>query len=115
MADFMTDFVADCVTDFCIFFVFQVGGEIVWCDISCFRLFEFSFFLIFFFNYVLFILVRPWITPVFMAVSVQKQVHVTSDFIYAPINSGVTGETADIVMNMNIYTRDGGNSMYKLS
>ena len=29
--------VADCVTDFCIFFVFRVGGEIVWCDTS-FRL-----------------------------------------------------------------------------
>ena len=29
----MTDFVADCVTDFCIFVVLQVGGEIVWCDI----------------------------------------------------------------------------------
>ena len=34
MADFVTDFVATCVTDFCIFVVFQVGGEIVWCDIS---------------------------------------------------------------------------------
>ena len=33
----MTDFVADCVTDSCIFFVLQVGGEIVWWDI-CFSL-----------------------------------------------------------------------------
>ena len=29
MAVFVTNFVADCVTDFCIFFVFQVSGEIV--------------------------------------------------------------------------------------
>ena len=33
VADFVTDFVADCVTDFGIFFVFQVDGEIVWWDI----------------------------------------------------------------------------------
>ena len=32
----------------------------------------------FFFYYLLFILVRPWITPVFMAVPVFKLVHVTS-------------------------------------
>ena len=33
----MTDFVADCVTDFCICMSSQGGGEIVWCDI-CFIL-----------------------------------------------------------------------------
>ena len=32
VANFLTDF----LTDFVIFFVFQVGGEIVWCDI-CLR------------------------------------------------------------------------------
>ena len=36
VTDFVTDFVTDCATDCCIFFVFLVGGEIVWCDI-CFK------------------------------------------------------------------------------
>ena len=31
----MTDFVANCATEFLYFCVFQVGGEIIWCDI-CF-------------------------------------------------------------------------------
>ena len=40
MSDCVTDCVTNCVTDrvtnFCIFVVFPVGGEIVWCDI-CFK------------------------------------------------------------------------------
>ena len=33
VAEFTTGFVTDSVTD-SVFFVFQVGGEIVWCDTS---------------------------------------------------------------------------------
>ena len=45
--------------------------------------------------YLLFILVRPWITPVFMAVPVKIQIHVTSDFIHVPVHVGLTGETGE--------------------
>ena len=50
----MTDFVADCVTDFLQFFVLQVGGEIVWCDIclSLRRVMDMKY--IFFFLFMLF-------------------------------------------------------------
>ena len=34
-------------------------------------------------------MVRPWITPVFMAVPVRIQIHVTSDFISVPVHVGI--------------------------